>query len=174
MDENLKKPTGYIIKYYSKELEERYKILADAGIISYENITALIKDWCFRIGTDNYKKEYDKWVNSPCVGESVVNTEYWEIQKDTKGDYILDTTESFNATKAYSVGELVSFGLNQTMGFYKFKCVKPTVALASNSPHSISTYSPFSEFRHSDNIYRIEKWIAQNLKNMDNLYNYKR
>ena len=174
LDENLKKPTGYIIKYYSKELEERYKILADAGIISYENITALIKDWCFRIGTDNYKKEYDKWVNSPCVGESVVNTEYWEIQKDTKGDYILDTTESFNATKAYSVGELVSFGLNQTMGFYKFKCVKPTVALASNSPHSISTYSPFSEFRHSDNIYRIEKWIAQNLKNMDNLYNYKR
>lgn len=174
LDENLKKPTGYIIKYYSKELAERYKILADAGIISYENITALIKDWCFRIGTDNYKKEYDKWVNSPCVGESVVNTEYWAIQKDTNGDYILDTTESFNATKAYSVGDLVSFGLNQTMGFYKFECVKPTVALASNSPHSISTYSPFSEFRHSDNIYRIEKWIAQNLKNMDNLYNYKR
>ena len=60
------------------------------------------------------------------------------------------------------------------MGYYMFKCIKATTALETNTAHTISTYSPIKSFRHTDNLYRAEKWINQQVKNMDTLYGYTR
>ena len=39
-----------------------------------------------RIGTSFYEKEYSKWNDSPCISDSEVRSDYWEIEKDEKGD----------------------------------------------------------------------------------------
>ena len=57
---------------------------------------------------------------------------------------------------------------------YKFKCIKQTESLETNTPHSVSKYSPIKEFRCCDSIYRIKKWIDKSIMNMDKLYNYLR
>ena len=60
------------------------------------------------------------------------------------------------------------------MGYFKYKCIKATSALSANTPHTVSAYSPISQFKHCDNIYRLQKWIEQNTANMDKVYNYTR
>lgn len=174
LDVSLDKPNGYITKYYVQELETRYKELADMSIASSDNIFSLLQDWCMRIGTDFFKEEYKKWADSPCIYDSIVRSDYWELVKDEHGVPQTDTTETYDATIAYNVGEVVSFGLNELMGFFKYKCIKATKALTTNTQHTISSYCPIKEFRHCDNIYRAQKWIEQNVKNMDKLYNYTR
>lgn len=167
-------PPGYVIKYYTTELNNRYKRLADINIAAVDNIYGLLKDWCMRIGTDFFKEEYKKWADSPCIADSVVRSEYWEAIFDENGNPQTSTSETFNATKIYSVDDVVSFGLNEDMGFFKFKCIKSTTALPTNIPHSVSAYCPIKVFKHCDNIYRAQKWIELNTANMDKVYNYKR
>lgn len=171
---DLQLPTGFILKYYNDVLEKRYAQLADAGIISAGNIFSLLQDWCMRIGTDFFKEEYKKWADSPCIADSVVRSEYWEAVLDGSGNPQTDTSETFDAAHAYNVGDVVSFGLNAQMGYFKYKCIKATSALSANTPHTVSAYSPISEFKHCDNIYRVQKWIEQNTSNMDKVYNYTR
>ena len=127
-----------------------------------------------RIGTDFFKEEYKKWNNSPCIADSEVRSDYWEILLDDNGNPQTDSSETFNATKVYNEGDVVSFGIDYTMGYFKFKCIKATTALDSNNPHTISTYSPIKTFRHCDNIYRALKWIEQEVANMDKVYKYNR
>ena len=167
-------PEGYILKYYLQDMEKRYAELSDSGIITSRNIIALVKDWMMRVGTTFYDEEYKKWKDSPCYSDSLIRSEYWELQVDSSSKPLTDTSETFDARTAYNVGDVVSFGLNATMGFFKFKCIKQTIALSSNVAHTISTYSPIKEFRHCDSIYRIEKWIEGNIKSLDNLYHYTR
>lgn len=167
-------PIGFVVSYYNSELESRYKELSDNGIITSSNIFSFIKDWTTRIGTNFFEEEYKKWQDSPCCSDSIVRSEYWEAVSDETGNIQTDTAETFDATKAYVVGEIVSFGMNEYMGYFKFKCIKNTVALESNVPHAISMYSPIEKFKHCDNIYRIEKWIEGSVLNMDKVYNYTR
>lgn len=173
LNSSLYSPHGFIIKYYNDELEKRYKELMDCGIISPKNIYSLITDWMQRIGTSFFKQEYKKWKESLCISDSVVRSEYWEAVKDEKGNHEVADDETFNATVSYNIGDIVSFGINKNMGFFKFKCIKKTIAISSNTPHSISPCSPISLFRHCDNVYRIYKWIVDNVNNMNKLYNYK-
>lgn len=174
VNSNMNMPNGFVIKFYASELESRYKELADKGIASSNNIFSLLKDWCDRIGTEYFKEEYKKWNESRCISDSIIRTEYWELLKDESGTPQTDTLESFNATMAYNVDEVVSFGISSTMGFYKFKCIKNTEALESNTPHKVSLYSPIEEFKHCDSLYRVQKWIIKNVENLDKIYNYKR
>ena len=167
-------PNGFIIKYYTKELNSRYKYLADKGIVSAGNIFSLLKDWTMSIGTDFFKEEYKKWDDSPCIADSVIRTDYWEPVLDAEGNPQTITYETFDATNAYNVGDVVSFGLSTQMGYFKFKCIKNTPALGTNTPHTVSAYSPIKKFKHCDNIYRVQKWIEQNTANMDKVYNYTR
>lgn len=167
-------PNGYINKYYSSELNNRYKILADIGIVSSDNIFSLLKDWTMRIGSSFFKEEYKKWNDSPCIADSVIRSDYWELVKDSQGVPQTETNETFDATKKYNIGDVVSFGINIYMGIFKFKCIKETVAIETNTPHTVSAYSPIKTFKHCDNIYRVQKWIEQNTVNMDKVYNYTR
>lgn len=165
-------PNGYIVKYYATELNARYKYLSDKGIVSADNIFSLLQDWCMCIGTDFFKEEYKKWKDSPCIADSVVRKEYWEAVLDESGNLQTDTSETFDATHVYNVDDVVSFGLNSQMGYFKYKCIKATSALPINTPHTVSAYSPISEFKHCDNIYRVQKWIEQNIVNTDKIYKY--
>lgn len=174
VDISTNKPNGYVVKYYYDDMKARYKELADNNIISINNIVSVLKDWCMRIGTSFYKKEYEKWKDSPCLSDSIVNEEYWKLLYDSDGNPQTDTSETFDATKAYNIGDVVSFGLNSNMGFFKFTCIKATIASSENKPHEVSFYSPVKMFKHSDNIYRIERWIETKIPYMDTLYEYNR
>lgn len=174
LNDNTNMPIGLLNRFYTNELESRYKALADKKVISAENIISNLLEWTMRIGTSFYEEEYKKWKDSPCISDSIVRSAYWKPKVNDNGEYETDTQETFDATKVYNKGDIVSFGIMESMGYFKFECISSTIAQEVNSPHTISEYSPIKEFRHCDNIYRIQKWIVQNTSNMDKLYNYSR
>lgn len=70
-------PTGWVYKYYTDELKARYAELRASGVISYDTLYGIVKDWIDRIGGDFMEAEYEKWPESPCNRDSEVNTDYW-------------------------------------------------------------------------------------------------
>ena len=174
LNDNTNMPIGMLNRFYTNELESRYKELADKKVISAENIISNLLEWMMRIGTAFYEEEYKKWKDSPCISDSIVRSAYWKPKVNDNGEYETDTQETFDATQVYNRGDVVSFGIMESMGYFKFECISSTIAQEVNRPHTISEYSPIKEFRHCDNIYRIQKWIVQNTSNMDKLYNYSR
>lgn len=174
INSSTKGPQGIIDNYYQTELNARYKELADIGILTAQNVFSFVRNWTMQIGTDFYKEEYKKWADSPCISDSIIRKDYWELVLDSNGSPETDTSETFDATISYEVGEEVTFGLNARMGFFKFRCIKKTIALSKNTPHTVSLYSPIEEFKHCDSIYRVEKWIEKNFINTDKIYNYNR
>lgn len=156
---------GYVIAYYADELNARYKELADMGIITADNIYSIFKDWTERIGVENYKKEYKKWADSPCYGQSTIRTAYWEMLYNEDGSPKMASSSTYNSSTVYAVDDEVSYGLNSTMGYYCFKCIQAT---------ETATPAPISYFRHTDNIYRVQKWIETEVANMDKVYGYTR
>lgn len=204
MGNTLNSATGYIPKFYQDELNARYADLMSAGIIDADAIFRIVYNWTTRIGEHYYEEEYTRWPDSPCIGESTIRETYWtpimskkkhqvmsesewkaqnilefdpaNVKKDNEGNSIY-TDDTNTTTIAYQAGDKVYFGLNSTMGFYGFECVKdvPTLDISNrtdNGKRTVTTYSPISYFRHTDNIYRVQKWIEQEVANMNKVYNY--
>ena len=64
LGDDLQLPTGWVIKYFEKELCDRYRELR-ANILTAKNILTIFSDWCLRIGASNYDKDLSKWPQTP-------------------------------------------------------------------------------------------------------------
>ena len=155
-------PTGFVIALYKSELERRYAELRNLGIISSEHIVRMLRDWTDAIGAENFELEYKKWNASPCNNDSVINSSFWKLKYGDNGEPLMSSTSTYNSTKSYSVGETCSYGITSFMGYYVFECT------ASETKGKV----PITSFRYRDSIYRVFKWLEQNIANMDRLYNY--
>lgn len=110
------------------------------------------------------------------IAEGVTEFDPANVKKDGEGNPIY-IDEDKGITAAYLKGEHVFFGLNSVQGFYEFEAVEdiPTIDVSSRTDSGkrvVTAYSPISYFRHTDNIYRIQKWIEKEVENMNTVYDY--
>ena len=94
-------PTYYIINYYKSELEERYKELRNANIVSVDHIMSILEDWTSRIGKDNYEREFERWPDSPCNGDNVINSEYWQLRLNSDKTPEMATSSTYEINTEY-------------------------------------------------------------------------
>ena len=165
---NLALPTGYIPEFYSVNhtygtgaLEARYAELRKQGIFTVDHIVGLLSDWVARIGVDAYEKEYKKWPDTPCHGESVVNTAYWKLRYGSDGKPEKAESNTYDKTKAYTAGDACGYGASASMGYYAFEAIVDT----TGNP-------PVAQFKYYDSIYRVKEWLKSQITNMDSLYKY--
>jgi hypothetical protein len=111
--------------------------------------------------------EYQKWNNCPCNRDLVVNSDYWELVLQDGKPVIAHTRENlYSSTKLYSVGDecvgvMGVFDASVDPGwYYTFRCVQNCTGKAP------------AVYGYRDSIWRIQKWMRQQLNNMDVLYNY--
>ena len=100
-------PLRYIFAYYRQDMEDRYKELRDKGILSYEAVIGIIREWIYRIGYDNYELEYEAWPESPCNRDGGFN-DLWEALPSVWGqtNYITwsGSSSNYSPTANYGVG----------------------------------------------------------------------
>ncbi|MBQ3456873.1 MAG: CotH kinase family protein, partial [Synergistaceae bacterium] len=163
---NVGLPLYYVIRHYGDELNSRWAMLRDKGIIDPEHMTALLRRWIDCVGYDNYEAEYEKWPDSPCNNLAVINSDYWEVVM-SDGKPVLAPTSNYNNNTAYGAGTECTYGLTSThstvqdRNIYTFRCKA-----------DCQGHPPITAFRHKDNIYRVLTWIEEQISNMDSVYGY--
>lgn len=153
--------TYWVYKYFATELKKRYSELRKA-ILTTDNIINLLTDWCSRIGTDDFKQEYDRWKQSPCHRDSNINTEYYTPCSYTDAGITASGQKVWNKDTAYTAGSYVVF---EHLAFKVIKdCtnVSPVTEYYSERPFYLG---------HYDSIYRVKKWLEERLPLVDNLIN---
>ena len=58
-------PTGQLVRLYKSELDDMYRTMREADIISVSNIMRHVYEWMERVGRDAYKNNLDKWASIP-------------------------------------------------------------------------------------------------------------
>lgn len=99
-------PNEWVINNCSSELKERWEQLVRLGIFTEEHFISLYNDWISRIGAENYKLEYKKWINSPCNRDSMVNISDWKYDGKVIASWI--NWDTFGTT--HSAGDYVKEG----------------------------------------------------------------
>lgn len=153
--------TYWVYKYFATELKKRYSELRKA-ILTTDNIINLLTDWCSRIGTDDFKQEYDRWKQSPCHRDSNINTEYYTPCTYTDAGITASGQKVWNKDTTYTAGSYVVF---EHLAFKVIKdCtnVSPVTKYYSERPFYLG---------HYDSIYRVKKWLEERLPLVDNLIN---
>lgn len=153
--------TYWVYKYFATELKKRYSELRKA-ILTADNIINLLTDWCSRIGTDDFKQEYDRWKQSPCHRDSNINTEYYTPCTYTDAGITASGQKVWNKDTTYTAGSYVVF---EHLAFKVIKdCtnVSPVTEYYSERPFYLG---------HYDSIYRVKKWLEERLPLVDNLIN---
>ena len=153
--------TYWVYKYFATELKNRYSELRKA-ILTTDNIINLLTDWCSRIGTDDFKQEYDRWKQSPCHRDSNINTEYYTPCSYTDAGITASGQKVWDKDTTYTAGSYVVF---EHLAFKVIKdCtnVSPVTEYYSERPFYLG---------HYDSIYRVKKWLEERLPLVDNLIN---
>ena len=153
--------TYWVYKYFATELKKRYSELRKA-ILTTDNIINLLTDWCSRIGTDDFKQEYDRWKQSPCHRDSNINTEYYTPCTYTDAGITASGQKVWDKDTTYTAGSYVVF---EHLAFKVIKdCtnVSPVTKYYSERPFYLG---------HYDSIYRVKKWLEERLPLVDNLIN---
>ena len=151
--------TYWVYKYFATELKKRYSELRKA-ILTTDNIINLLTDWCSRIGTDDFKQEYDRWKQSPCHRDSNINTEYYTPCTYTDAGITASGQKVWDKDTTYTAGSYVVF---EHLAFKVIKdCtnVSPVTEYYSERPFYLG---------HYDSVYRVKKWLEERLPLVDNL-----
>lgn len=83
--------THEIIECYGDKINARYKELRDKKIIDADNIVNILRNWINSIGSDVYKKEYDKW-GITSLYDSVFRVYLWVKNRIQ----MIDSTYNYN------------------------------------------------------------------------------
>lgn len=195
-------PSGWIIKYFLPELKTRYAELRDMGIFNATHIARLLYDWCDRVGFDNWEAEYEKWDESPCNRDSLINEENWtrstgyttawaETTKYSKGGIAHKANKVWKSLVSDNIGidPVEDDGTNWEDVFYDEErdYVTGDVCYYGNGQFygfkclaDCTGIAPVSGFYnnypkmlgHYDSVYRVENWLVQRIKYMDKFLNY--
>lgn len=150
-------PIGQLISLYQTEVVNRWKLMVDKGIFSVENFLSLFNDWLDRIGSDNFEKEYKKWIEAPCNRDDKVDTVHWARTNNVKYDTSL---ADYDNTKTYMPDETCYYDLKGGWSG-QFVCVSETTG---NPPLTGTYYNSPQSLGYRDSIWRLANYISQRLE----------
>lgn len=146
-------PASWIRTYYWSEIVDRYEDLRSRGILTPEHIMQYIYDWYNRIGEDAYSSEKQKWSNSYCYNELVLNPN-WTTTEDWTG---YSAIADYDAKTTYNEGD---------------KCRSNyRIFIATGTTTGVKPFSKLG-YTTQDNASRVQKWISERLILEDDYLKY--
>ena len=144
-------PFFWIYKYYDKEVRQRWASLRDSGLLSGEPLVDIARDWCRRVGDDNYARERAEWPLSPCYCEAICNP----------GWQVFDQWEYYTVAPAYSSSATYKAG--------DFVKLEGRLWQATTTVHGVY---PFVRNATPDDLSRLEAWIPARIAFLDKVFGY--
>ena len=158
-------PCTFVVNNYTAELESRWAELRNKGIIDPIAIARGVEIYMRLFGTAGYDAEYAKWTDTPCNRDPVYDTDNWELEVDAKGNPVIYTAayHTWDSSVNYSTGYVVQYNPSSYSEgwYYRFTAKTDNI-----------NCKPVITLGFKDNIFRVYNWLAKQIANMDNLYNY--
>lgn len=145
-------PLNWVYQYYKNDINQRYAYLRDNGLINAETITSMFYDWYYSVGEANYANEWKKWPNSPCIKETIANTQ-WELLPYNYNTY--KVTADYNSTTTYNAGDICK----SEFRLWKAKKI-------------VTGVRPYKQVGCKDSLQRIANWTKQRMVSVDSWMNY--
>lgn len=146
---------------YASDIEQRYKELRDADVISSNSIIAQISQYVDLIGKDAYEREFELWNETPSYREPNDNPQ-WHYE----GDYYEGTPTEWNNSSSYKVGDYVSMFIEGKT--YYWKCVQNNTGVRPYYDKYGANPLVGGCF---DSLTRTEKWLNVRFEFLDNHFN---
>lgn len=146
---------------YGTDIEQRYKELRNANVISANSVISQITQYVDLIGKDAYEREFELWNETPSYREPNDNPQ-WHFE----GDYYEGTPSEWNDAESYNVGDYVSMFIEGDT--YYWKCVQSNTGIR---PY-YDKYGPNPMVGGCfDSLTRTEKWLNIRFNFLDNHFN---
>lgn len=155
-------PAGLCSSIYADDIKARYKELRDNGILTIEHIINRLKEWTDSVGYDNYKLEFDKWIEPPSYRDSLINAQYWE--QWSYYQYVTPSKGNYDNTASYVVGDTV-----QVENGLIVKCI---ANCQGQKPYLDKHYDFPNYGGFYNSIERVREWLKLRFQVLDNYYNY--
>ena len=145
-------PLKWVEKYFKNDIRERYAFLRDNGILNAETVESMFESWYYAVGEDNYRKEWTKWPQSPCLKETIPNSQ-WTLVEYNYSKY--KNLEKYSDTVTYHAGDCVAAQYRIWKAKSQVKGVRPYVQVGCK-----------------DSLSRIKPWMQKRLQYVDIWMNY--
>lgn len=144
-------PFYWISKYYRDDACDRYALMRQTGVFTYDNIVDIIDNWYERVGQQFYDMEKERWPVSPCYCDAICN-EGWEWCDDWS---LYEQSSGYNENTQYHAGDVCILEGKLWRATTDIKGVKPFIRNAN-----------------MDSIERIHEWVAGRIEFMDAYFCY--
>lgn len=146
---------------YKEDIEQRYRELRNADVISPNAIIAQIVQYVDIIGKDGYEKEFELWNETPSYREPNDNPQ-WHFE----GDYYEGNPSEWNNSTSYKVGDYVSMFIEGDT--YYWRCIEANDGIRPY--YDKYGINPLVG-GFFDSLTRTEKWLQVRFDFLDNHFN---
>lgn len=150
----------YLDSLYADEIKLRYRELRDKNVFSVSNICSLLDKWINSIGYDNYKKEFEKYNDTPSYRSSKV-ADGWQSLGYASTQGI--TADEYTENKEYAIGDICIYQEYAFKATKVMTSVPPLTGIYPNAPKVLGFYNSKK---------RVENWLTNKISSLDTKYEY--
>lgn len=150
----------YLDSLYADEIKSRYRELRDKNVFSVSNICSLLDKWINSIGYENYKKEFEKYNDTPSYRSSKV-ADGWQSLGYASTQGI--TADEYTENKEYAIGDICIYQKYAFKATKVMTSVPPLTGIYPNEPKVLGFYNSKK---------RVENWLTNKISSLDSKYGY--
>lgn len=150
----------YLDSLYADEIKLRYRELRDKNVFSVSNICSLLDKWINSIGYENYKKEFEKYNDTPSYRSSKV-ADGWQSLGYASTQGI--TADEYTENKEYAIGDICIYQEYAFKATKVMTSVPPLTGIYPNAPKVLGFYNSKK---------RVENWLTNKISSLDTKYEY--
>lgn len=150
----------YLDSLYADEIKLRYRELRDKNVFSVSNICSLLDKWINSIGYENYKKEFEKYNDTPSYRSSKV-ADGWQSLGYASTQGI--TADEYTENKEYTIGDICIYQEYAFKATKVMTSVPPLTGIYPNAPKVLGFYNSKK---------RVENWLTNKISSLDTKYEY--
>ena len=161
-------PIKLLWTLYEPEIKTAYSNLRATKIISvdtWRNI--VINKWINRIGEEAYKRDIEKWPETPSYRQNYTNTDYWTQGRIRDSSYV---APEWDETVNYSVNDICKIRMHNSVPYwmtYRAKVDNVGVCPVTNFYDAFPVVGGYFE-----SPARMQKWITEQIRICDNFMGY--
>ena len=133
-------PFDLLNTYYKDDYIARYKTLRENGVFTSDNLKALIDNWYYRFGENNYEREKVKWPDAPCYNDIKCNDNWIAFTDYEASEYY--PLKEYSETTTYEIGDKCR------LNYVIFEATGTTTGVY-----------PCNKFAYQDGIDKIHTWM---------------